>query len=278
MSEAITLFAETSAQALEGAAELQELNERNDTEVDIMPRDEIFLISSFILNLRMAAYVLCWRSVTVFTRDGLANVLNICRSQSLEMLKHSRALVEARQERKGKRGLHWPDVGLGKWLSTGSEETEAITASESLNKGEDEEDEDDPPQWKGTLVDPGARDWTTIAKTKESDSRLSRELKSKIAIKKLEKDNMPWSLKARGALADFIVWVKRSDHVVYAFKFTFGVVLVSWPAFIDKWTLWYENARAGMSPDSPSHAMMLSEFITKVAVGFMQYGSLSSSS
>ncbi|KAF8434433.1 hypothetical protein BGX38DRAFT_1219730 [Terfezia claveryi] len=194
LSEAITLFAETSTQALEGAADLQALNEKSVTEVDIMPRDEIFLISSFILNLRMAA------------------------SQALEMLKHSRVLVEARQERKGKRGLHWPDVRLGKWLSTGSEETEAIFFSESLHshKREDKEDE-------------------------ERDSRLSR---GKTAAKKLEKDNMSWHLKARGVLADFIDWVKNSDDVIYTFKFTFGVMLVSWPAFVHEWTLWYENSRA----------------------------------
>lgn len=55
LSQAITAFAETSANALEGAAELQELNERIDTDVDIMPRDEVFLISSFLLNIRLAA-------------------------------------------------------------------------------------------------------------------------------------------------------------------------------------------------------------------------------
>lgn len=219
LSEAIILFAETSTQALEGAAELQALNEKSVTEVDIMPRDEIFLISSFILNLRMAA------------------------SQSLEMLKHSRVLIEARQERKGKRGLHWPDVRLGKWLSTGSEETEAILVSESLHthKKKDKEDEYD-------ASDSGARDWTTISKNKESDSRLSRGRKGKTPTKKLEKDNISWHLKARGVLADFIDWVKNSDDVIYTFKFTFGVMLVSWPAFVHEWTLWYENSRAVWVP------------------------------
>jgi len=188
----------------------------------------------------------------------MANMLNICRSQTLEMLKHSRALVEARQGRGGKRGLHWPDVGLAKWLSAGSEGTEAILASEPLHSHEevDEEDEEDPSQWKNTLVDPGARDWAMISKQQESDSRPNCEWKTQIASKKLEKGQMPWSLKARGALADFIDWVKHSDDVIYAFKFAFGVVLVSWPAFVHKWTLWYENARAGMIHNPLSHAML----------------------
>ena len=180
----------------------------------------------------------------------MPNMLNLWRSQSLEMLRHSRKLVAARQERKGKRSLHWPDVGLGKWLSAGSDETEAISASEPLRSHEekDEESEDNPALWKNTLVEPGARDWAIIAKNKESVPRLNREQKHRVAIKKLGKDNMSWSQKVRGALMDFIDWVKHSDDVIYAFKFTFGVMLVSWPAFVHKWTLWYENARAGMIP------------------------------
>ena len=52
LSKSIAEFAEQSTKALEGAAVFQELAE---TEVDIMPREEVFLISSFILNLRHAA-------------------------------------------------------------------------------------------------------------------------------------------------------------------------------------------------------------------------------
>lgn len=164
------------------------------------------------------------------------------------MLKHARRLTEARTERKGKRGLHWPDVGIGRWLSTGSEETEALSAAEPYHMQEEEDDDDeeeDNSPWKTSLVDPGTRDWSAIAKARESESRLGRERRKRIAMVRVEKKAMPWSLKLRGAVASCIDGMKHSDHVLYAFKFTFGVMLVTWPAFFDKWTLWYQNARAG---------------------------------
>jgi len=56
LENAIEEFSRRSTEALEGAA-IQETNnpEMIDGEIDVMPRDEIFLISSFMLNLRQAA-------------------------------------------------------------------------------------------------------------------------------------------------------------------------------------------------------------------------------
>jgi len=56
LENAIEEFCRRSTEALEGAA-IQETNnaETIDGEIDVMPRDEIFLISSFMLNLRQAA-------------------------------------------------------------------------------------------------------------------------------------------------------------------------------------------------------------------------------
>jgi hypothetical protein len=56
LENSIKEFGERSTEALEGAAS-EEISgaEMADAEVDVMPRDEIFLISSFMLNLRQAA-------------------------------------------------------------------------------------------------------------------------------------------------------------------------------------------------------------------------------
>jgi hypothetical protein len=56
LETAIEEFGKRSTEALEGAA-IGEIGGTMtaDSEVDVMPRDEIFLISSFMLNLRQAA-------------------------------------------------------------------------------------------------------------------------------------------------------------------------------------------------------------------------------
>ena len=51
LEQALLYFDESCTSALEGAVVLEELQNK---EVDIMPRDETFLIASFILNLRQA--------------------------------------------------------------------------------------------------------------------------------------------------------------------------------------------------------------------------------
>ena len=52
LSEAIEEFANSSTHALEGA---DVYDHTGGGDVDILPRDEIFLISSFMLNVRLAA-------------------------------------------------------------------------------------------------------------------------------------------------------------------------------------------------------------------------------
>ena len=277
---------EKSAGALEGAATLHELNGTED--VDILPRDEVFLISSFMLNLRLAAYVISPIYPPPFPLifcDSLTSgryqpdLLNLYRSQTLDMLRHSRILVEARKERKDKRGLHWPDVGFKRWLSTGSaEETETISAAEPLrgrtaedmeedvfDASDDDDDDDDPVSpWKNTLVDPGAKEWASAAKATESDHKQERQRRGQQVKKDMGVGGVSGNgrsdsasgngsgstaysiwMKGRGWLADFVDWVKDSENVLYAFKFTFGIMLVTWPAFVMRWALWYEQARAG---------------------------------
>jgi len=56
LENSIEEFCRRSTEALEGAA-IKETNnaEMIDGEIDVMPRDEVFLVSSFMLNLRQAA-------------------------------------------------------------------------------------------------------------------------------------------------------------------------------------------------------------------------------
>lgn len=57
LTNAIEDFGKKSTEALEGTAEIQGYNSMVSMDLDIMPREEVFLISSFIMNLRQAAYV-----------------------------------------------------------------------------------------------------------------------------------------------------------------------------------------------------------------------------
>ena len=165
------------------------------------------------------------------------------------MLKLARKLVEEQQERKGKRGLHWPDVSLSRWLSTGSKEIEALPPSGPLQSQEEDDDDDcddDDSQWKNTLLDPG-KEWASVTKARENENCENRNGTNSIDVRNQGQGNMmDFSLRFRGWVADFFDCVKYSDHATYAFKFTLGIMLITWPAFISRWTLWYENARASM--------------------------------
>ena len=175
------------------------------------------------------------------------------------MLKQVRGLVEAREERKGKRGLHWPDASLSRWLSTGSEETEALPPSGPLQSQEEEDDDcdDDHSQWKNTLISPSSKGWASVTKARENTNRENENREdinttnNCTGLRNQDQGNTGFLLRCRGWVADFLDYVTYSDHVTYAFKFTLGIMLITWPAFVPRWTLWYENARAGMFSKDP---------------------------
>lgn len=52
-------------------------------------------------------------------------------------------------------------------------------------------------------------------------------------------------LKFRRGLGLLLAWFQESDAFLYAMKFTFGVMLLSWPAFVASWANWYYGARGG---------------------------------
>jgi len=65
LQQALLQFDSDIASAFEGAAAMQELEGQ---EPDIMPREEVFLMSSFMLNVRQAVQVFCLPKILVNLR------------------------------------------------------------------------------------------------------------------------------------------------------------------------------------------------------------------
>ncbi|KAI5845750.1 hypothetical protein DFP73DRAFT_476901 [Morchella snyderi] len=131
LSSAITRFGQLTTDALEGAAVLTEPVADAEGDVDVMPRDEVFLISSFMLNLRQAA------------------------SHTLDMLVCSRGLVEKRMERRERRRLWFPKIRFRKWLFSGREEADrmpSVARAAFAVDGADAEEESDYSSSRETLT------------------------------------------------------------------------------------------------------------------------------
>jgi hypothetical protein len=237
LTEAIAEFDKDSGTALEGAASLHDLDH---PQVDIMPRMETFLISSFLLNLRQAAL------------------------HTLEMLTHSRILVEKRQTRHDRRRLYAPRINWQKWLVSGGEEDsfalpeqgrkDARTGKRDENKGDDQ----------------SVNSKETLLKKKDVESAPPNEPQSQsqspppakgvdqVSSKQAEKGTLIHRL--RNGLADAIEYLVGSDDVLYALKLTIAVFLVTWPAFLHQWNTWYSLNRG-------LWAALQLVLITEVAIG-----------
>ena len=237
MKSAIRLFDADCTAALEDTTLPQE--ERG-WEIDIMPREEIFLISSFILNVR----------------QGTAYIETI--------LEHSRQLILLHQERQGRRRIYLPRIRWSKWLYSGGEEDEALPAKgrkparEGSNDYEDDEEADSPTRSEDNLVgkkkddleaaegrDLGAesssrrRTLTTGTKNRDKESSLPKTaLASLITL-------------SRGKLADFVDWVKESEDLAYALKLSIACMLVTFPALTPSLNYFYYVSRGSMSGNWP---------------------------
>ncbi|PQE14120.1 hypothetical protein CJF31_00006646 [Rutstroemia sp. NJR-2017a BVV2] len=231
--DAIADFDRTSAAALEGAAALHELG---GSQVDIMPRMETFLISSFLLNLRQAAL------------------------HTLGMLRHSRSLVERRQERHGRKRIYLPQINWRKWLHTGGE-ADMLALPDNARKEaragnkEDDHGEDDHSITSGE---------TLLAKKDEESAAPEEEIKplpkpmQPLRRKPKKKGTLVFRLRNR--LADVIEYFVGSDDISYALKLTIAVFLVTWPAFLAQWNTWYSLQRG-------LWAALQLVLITEVAIG-----------
>jgi hypothetical protein len=207
LTEALAEFDKDSATALEGAASLHDLDH---PQVDIMPRMETFLISSFLLNLRQAAL------------------------HTLEMLNQSRLLVEKRQARHGRRRLYAPQINWQKWLASGGEEDSLALPEQGrkdarTGKRDDSQDEVDSINSKEVLLQ---KKDVESAPPKESQSQSPPPAQCADPEPRKEGRRRAHLIhRLRNGLADTIEYVLGSDDVLYAIKLTIAVFLVTWPAF-----------------------------------------------
>ena len=236
LTDALSCFDRDSSSALQGAAALHDMEH---SEVDIMPRMETFLISSFLLNLRQAAL------------------------HTLQMLKHSRVLVEKRQARHERHRLYAPRINWRKWLVSGGEE-DMMALPESGRKdmrtGTKNEEAGDDSATTSKLSLLSNKDIETGATLEPSSPQPAPQ--SKEAAKRKTKRSEPVSVvqRLRIWLADAVEFLMGSDDIAYAIKLTVAVFIVTWPAFLQHWNTWYSLNRGVWA------ALQL-VLITEVALG-----------
>ncbi|KAL8783830.1 MAG: hypothetical protein Q9213_004376 [Squamulea squamosa] len=243
LSEALRLFDNDIAAALESAVETPVSSGQ---ELDVTPREEIFLVASFVLNLRQAA------------------------THIEDMLKSARSLVRQRQSRHDRRRFYAPRIKWSKWLYSGGEELEALPASGRKQSwsGQENEKADDigdkdtvySEEHRGKAVsskqdlERGPRSAETVPTTHEPPIKTP-------AIPRPDPTKCEsLALRLRGRLADGVEWVHDSDDLLYAFKLTVAVFLVAWPAFVARWNQWYSLNRG-------LWAALQLVFITEVSIG-----------
>lgn len=228
LSLALISFDADVATALERAVEIPG-SERS--QLDVMPREELFLIASFLLNLRQAA------------------------THVEEMLKHSRSLVLERQSRHDRRRFYAPRIKWSKWLYSGGQEDEALPASGRKRNRLGEEDEKaddeanaDPADSEESLIDhaPGGQDLENGPGTRLRSPKLAQphlQLTAKVTPASSSHKREGFLLRLRGNMADGLEWVQNSDDILYALKLGVAVMLVTWPAFVARWNTWYSLNR-----------------------------------
>jgi hypothetical protein len=220
LKSALTDFDRDSASALERATALHDFEH---PQIDIMPRMETFLISSFLLNLRQAAL------------------------RTLEMLKHSRVIVEKYQARNGRSRIYAPRISWRKWLISGGEE-DILALPEagrkdarSGKKDNDAPDNDSSEATKKSLL---KKNDIESASPEEPQSPQAATNANPEALKKVDKpQNRSLIHTLRNGFADTIEYLSTSEDFYYAVKLTIGVFLVTWPAFVHSWNTWYSLNR-----------------------------------
>lgn len=164
------------------------------------------------------------------------------------MLKHSRELVERRQNRHDRRRIYAPRINWSNWLSTGNQEEEALPASgrQAARRGASDEQADENEENESLIRDRKKgdleRDAGIDAPRAHGRLRLSTSEKDKYSMDALPQPKS-LSLRVRGRLADMLEWAQESDDLQYAIKLTVAVFLVTWPAFIAQWNRWYSLNR-----------------------------------
>ncbi|KAI9830826.1 MAG: hypothetical protein M1819_005351 [Sarea resinae] len=230
LKEGLETFDRNSSAAIQGAGLLQQLEE---SQMDIMPREEIFLVSSFLLNLRHAA------------------------EHVLEMMKHCRKLLEQHQRRHGRKTLYPPRIAWKKWLYTGGEQYEEGQADGSTivtrrNVPDDDDDDDqelDGPNSKENLLTESHSHVSKnqdLPKDPEQDAVEPKKKAPSSGQKttaKVRRKRKSKSIAWRERIANATEWAQSSEDVAFAIKFACGAMLVIWPSLIAHWNTWYSLNR-----------------------------------
>ncbi|MCJ1313824.1 hypothetical protein MMC25_007504 [Agyrium rufum] len=223
MRESLKKFDESCQSALEISATLQAEQEIHES-IDVMPREEVFLLSSFLLNVRQAAM----------------NLLN--------MLEASKLLVEKRNARKGRRRFYAPRIQWRKWLYSGDHEDEALPAIGrraagrevyGINSDRDSQsvNSEDP-----LIKDSGALDREDGTSPLEERTAATESIQNPTPYA-ASSQRSSRLLAIRGILADILEWFHDSEDVAYAIKVTIAAMLVLWPAFVPSLSNWYYENR-----------------------------------
>lgn len=238
-TEALHRFDAQTAEELKNAAS----DEAGDEDVDLMPRMEMFLVSSFLLGFRQAA------------------------TQVLTMLRHARTLVEQRKKRHDRSTIWLPHhADIWQWLST-SGEADGMVLPESARKEvrtgrakkrTPDTDSSDSSTSEEPLL------WIKKRKNKEKDEEAAAPEEMRAERRPGEKggdstESSPsrsrdsekrsdWLLRVRGATADALEWAQHSDDLQYALKLAIAVFIVSWPSFVPSWRAWYGEVRGIWAP------------------------------
>ena len=187
-------------------------------------------------------------------------------TQLLRMLQETRRLVVKYNERNGHRRLYLPIIRWRQWLSTGTQDEEALPASgrKAARQGSLDATTDD-------AID--QRDGEPfLSKTKSrhdveeairspelqlnalSDHEIHRprcgasgvETKCDALSKGPPTDGDKTRFQAaRESLNDLVNWVHDSEDIAYALKVTIAGMLVLWPAFVPGLNEWYYDKRGG---------------------------------
>jgi hypothetical protein len=202
--------------------------------VDLTPRLEMFLVSSFLLGLRQVA------------------------THLLQMLRHARELVDQRRKRRDRARLWLPHYAdLRQWLSTSGEDDARVlpeTARKEVRTGKTRKPAPSPDSADNNSTSEDPLLWQ---KDDEENNRQSLKVEKPETRQKPPapaRTKTPKSRYAgpvsrlRGLAADALEWAQRSDDLVYALKLALAVFIVSWPSFVTSWRAWYGEVRGIWAP------------------------------
>lgn len=220
-ADAMMLFDAQSAEALKAAA-----TDSEGHALDFMPRMETFLISSFILAFRQ------------------------CAAQIMLMLRHSRTLVELRQQKNNRSRLWLPKIGsVSQWLSSsGTDLRAAVTESDPRSN----KSESDAPTELNSSATPNIST-ENVHCSKSSDGEmpsptLNRAVQDETHNHLLKSPPMSRFAKFRHGAADALEWAQNSEDLVYSAKLSIALFLVTWPALVPHWNQWYAEVRGIWAP------------------------------